>query len=96
MHVSMNYKGIRKTPGAQASGDFDFGALHAAAALRALAIVHGSGGACSGGASRLRALGAADAVNSWALQTSGALRALRGIGAPMRFAGGHGAGKSFI
>ena len=25
MHVSMSYKGIRKTPGAQASGVFDFG-----------------------------------------------------------------------
>jgi len=24
MHVSMSYKGIRKTPGAQASGVFDF------------------------------------------------------------------------
>jgi hypothetical protein len=30
MHVSMSYKGIRKTPGAQASGVFDFGALRAA------------------------------------------------------------------
>jgi hypothetical protein len=48
MHVSMSYKGIRKTPGAQASGVFD---LHCMQQLRFAPERI----ACSGGASRTQA-----------------------------------------
>jgi hypothetical protein len=42
MHVSMSYKGIRKTPGAEAPGVFDFWRC-----LRKQRIAQGSGGANS-------------------------------------------------
>lgn len=54
MHVSMNYKGIRKTPGAQASGVFDFGTE-----ILLIATFGGRGIACGGWAARQRQLGAA-------------------------------------